>query len=61
VAAVLTNGSTLQIRTSDGAEIDIAWVDDNGRAIKGKPVCTNHGVRLIVRGLQELFSLKPQG
>lgn len=59
VAAVLTNGSTLQIRTDDGAEIDIAWVDDNGRPLKGRPVCTNHGVRLIVKGLQELLALKP--
>lgn len=53
----MTNGHILQIRTSDGAEIDLCWVDDNGRAIKGKPVCVKHGVRAIFRGLQDLLLL----
>lgn len=54
VADVLCNGHILQIRTSDGAEINIAWLDDNGRPLKGKPAVAQHGVRLIARGVQEL-------
>jgi len=31
VAAVLSNGHVLQIRTACGAELEIVWLDDNGR------------------------------
>ena len=54
VAAVLTNGHILQIRTEDGAEIDIVWLNDNGQPIKGKPAVRQHGLRLQARGVQEL-------
>ncbi len=57
VAAVMTNGHILQLRTSDGAEINICWVDDNGRPIKGQPLCVQHGVRLIAHGLKDLIHL----
>lgn len=64
VAAVLTNGHILQIRTEDGAEIDIVWLNDNGEPIKGKPAVRQHGLRLIARGMNELVhypSLKTKG
>ena len=57
VAAVMTNGHLLNICTEDGAELTIAWVDDNGVPIKGKPVVAQHGVRLKMRGLQDLINL----
>jgi len=53
VAAVLANGHVLQIRTEDGAEVDIVWLDDNGRPLKGKPALVKHGIRLDARGAQE--------
>ncbi len=55
VAAILTNGHVLMIQTTDGAEVHIAWADDNGRALKGQPVCVQHGVRLATRGLHDLI------
>lgn len=60
IAAVMTNGIVLQIRTSDGAELNIAWVDDNGQPLKGKPTAARHGYRLIARGIQDLIALPNQ-
>jgi len=57
LAAVMTNGHILQLRAADGAEIDICWVDEHGRAIKGKPVCVRHGVRIVTPGLHDLINL----
>ena len=57
VAHVTTNGHLLRITTDDGAEIDVAWVDGNGVAIKGKPSVHQHGLRLNARGLQDLIHL----
>lgn len=55
VASVLTNGHVLQIRTTCGAEINVAWLDGEGRPIKGKPCASQSGVRLLARGLQDLM------
>lgn len=55
VAAVMTNGHVLQIRTTDGAEISIAWLDGEGRPIKGKPSASSGGVRLLARGVRDLL------
>jgi hypothetical protein len=54
-AAAMTNGHVLRLQCSDGAEIDICWVDDNGHPIKGKPVMTHVGVRLDCRGIHDLI------
>lgn len=63
VAAVFTNGHVLQIRTEDGAELNIGWLDDNGEPIKGRPTVARHGFRLDVRGIKDLIhvpnSIKP--
>lgn len=56
IAHVMTNGHILSIRTDDGAEVNIAWVDGEGRAIKGKPVAETFGARLVARGLQDLIN-----
>lgn len=61
VAEVMTNGHVMQIRTHDGGDVHIAWVNDNGEIIKGKPVCVHHGVRLAVHGLQDLIHLPNRG
>lgn len=55
IAEVLTNGHLLQIRTEDGAELTIAWLDDNGAPIKGKPAVGQHGVRLIAKGVKDII------
>jgi outer membrane lipoprotein SlyB len=57
VEAVMTNGHQLLIRTSDGAEITVVWADGEGRPIKGKPVVSQSGCRLIARGLHELMHI----
>lgn len=56
VAAVMTNGHVLSIRTESGAEINVVWVDDNGEPIKGRPVVQSRGVRMKVEGFQEIVS-----
>lgn len=54
VAEVLTNGHLLQIRTTDGAELTLTWLDDDGKPLKGKPAVAQSGVRLLARGAQDL-------
>lgn len=57
VAHVATNGHVLSIRMEDGSEVNVAWVNDNGIPIKGKPVVESHGARLIARGMQDLIRI----
>ena len=57
VESVTTNGRLLVIRTADGNETTVAWVDGEGRPIDGKPVVSQTGYRLIARGLQDLMHL----
>ncbi len=49
IGAVLTNGHLLELRMLDGSECRIAWLDDNGVPIKGRPVLHQAGVRLDAR------------
>lgn len=55
VASVQTNGNVLALRLEDNTEVCIAWVDDNGRAIKGRPVMHSSGGRLNARSLHDLI------
>lgn len=55
VAAATTNGNVLRITTEDGAELEIVWLGDDGRPVKGRPAVLNHGFRLAARGLQDLI------
>lgn len=57
VAAVLSNGHVLQIRTACGAEMSLVWLDDNGRPLKGRPVIAESGVRLQARGIRDLIHM----
>lgn len=56
---VTTNGHVLRVtatdpRTGAKTEIDLMWVDGEGRPIKGKPVALNTGYRLLAAGTQDL-------
>jgi hypothetical protein len=55
VAAVMTNGHHLLIHASDGSELTLAWLDDNGRPLKGKPAAIQSGVRLKAAGVHDLI------
>ena len=57
IAAVLSNGHVLQLRTACGAELDIVWLDDNGLPVKGRPVIASSGVRPQARGFRDLIHL----
>ena len=57
IAAVTTNGYQLRITCADGSEMDVAWVDDNARPIRGRPMVGNFGVRLAAAGIKDI--LKP--
>lgn len=59
IAGVLSNGHILVLQTASGAEIQVAWVDDNGEPIKGKPVIRGVGVRLRAEGMREIMGLAP--
>lgn len=62
---VMTNGSILSFRMADGAHFDIAMVDDNGNALKGRFVVARNGWRMranakeIVSGREAGVILKP--
>ena len=36
--SVMKSSERLLIRCEDGTEMQIAWVDDNGKPVKGRPV-----------------------
>ncbi|MEY5101240.1 MAG: hypothetical protein RJA36_3959 [Pseudomonadota bacterium] len=55
VADVLTNGHELRIACTDGSEVSVVWLDDNGAPLKGKPAIVQHGARLLARGVDELI------
>lgn len=55
VAEVTTNGHLLVVRTTDGTELTVAWLDGEGTPIKGKPAVAQSGVRMKTRGIHELM------
>lgn len=55
IAYIATNGHVLSIRCSDNSEINVAWVDDNGLPIMGKPVAQSRGGRLRADGIRDLI------
>lgn len=57
----MTNGHVLAIRTEDGAEIRVVWVDDNGNVLKGKPLVQGHGLRLRADGMNEVIDGREAG
>lgn len=61
IAEVLHNGMALNIRTHDGADVLIGWVDENGRPVKGRPALLQSGARIKVAGLKELANLPALG
>lgn len=60
IVGVYANGITLLVRTRDGAEIAVQWVNENGDPIKGRPVVSKKGFRLNARGLNDLIYLPNQ-
>ena len=52
-----SNGYLLSIRCTNGEEINVKWVDSNGKAIKGTPVIETSGARLKAERIQELIVL----
>jgi hypothetical protein len=61
VECVLTNGHMLCIRCTDGRELQVQWIDDNGNPMKGKPVLRMAGVHIIARGAQEILHRREAG
>jgi hypothetical protein len=61
VAAVMTNGHVLAIRTEEGSEIRVVWVDDNGEVIKGRPLVQGSGLRLRAEGMRDIIDLAQAG
>ena len=55
-----TNGHLLAFRLEDNSVVQVAWVDDNGKPIKGRPVVESSGARLNARSLQEMIRM-PKG
>lgn len=61
IAVIMTNGHVLSMRLEDGSEVNITWVDDNGRAIKGKPHIETVGLRLRAEGMREIIHANAAG
>ncbi len=60
VGAVALAIAAIAIRCHDGTEVNIAWVDDNGTPIKGKPTAALYGYRLLANGMRDLIRLPNQ-
>lgn len=61
IACVMTNGSVLCIRTEDGAEIRVKWVDGNGNVLRGMPLVEGSGLRLKAEGMRDIIHAKAVG
>lgn len=61
VECALTNGNMLCIRCTDGRELQIQWVDDNGNPLKGKPLLRMAGTHIIARGAREILHRREVG
>ncbi len=46
IGDVWTDGRVLNIRTLDGYEVDIAWVDEDGKPANGRPAFSFAGKRV---------------
>lgn len=56
-AYAVKNNTSLRLRTEDGSEIEIQWVDANGLPVKGEPVVRAFGPRLLAgAGVKDLLS-----
>ncbi len=53
---MLSNGHVLVIKTAEGAEIRVAWVDDNGAIVKGRPLIQGVGFRLRAENMREIVT-----
>ena len=51
----LTPKSKLRITCADGAEMDVMWVDENARPLRGRPMIGNFGVRLAAGGIKDIL------
>lgn len=58
VEYVATNGHILVIRCTDGTELRVAWVDDNGIAVDGTPVLRFAGKHIIARNGHEIVRFR---
>jgi hypothetical protein len=56
---VATNGDILVLRTKNGKELRVAWVDDNGVAIKGKPALMFCGLH-VKASTAKMFGAAPK-
>lgn len=59
VAYVATKGDVLLIFTAEGDEIAVAWVDENGNSVKGRPIIRQRGKRMFAKP-QDIIHL-PRG
>ena len=55
IAAITTNGRMLRITCDDNSEMDVMWVDDNARPVRGRPLIGNFGVRLVAEGIRDIM------
>ena len=47
IAEVLKNDEVLIVRCVDGTEVRVAWVDDEGKQVKGRPAIEFAGRHVI--------------
>jgi hypothetical protein len=57
VAACHANGTVLALVLEDGSQVHVAWVDENGRRVAGRPVLQLSGGYLNARSLHELIKV----
>ena len=58
ITRVTKAGTHMSIELSDGHEYVIAWVDDNGVAIKGEPVLARINGRAALGGIVGGFGVR---
>lgn len=57
VDTVTANGKAMRITMTDGTEVDLVWMNEEGRGLEGRPHILAHGRRIRAVGVNELFNL----
>ena len=61
IEALWSNGTVLSIQVAGGGVAHIAWLDDKGEPLKGRPVLVRHGVLLRAEGMRDIISAREAG
>ncbi len=49
IHSIMKSNERLMIRAENGDELHVAWVDENGKPVKGRPIIVWYGRRVLAK------------